>query len=63
MDFKNFFRILRPSTISPYAKYISNKPIIDPYDYKNFEKDFSDHIDLVLIKLILNKKLFIKLNE
>ena len=38
--FRNFFRILKPSTVSPYAKYISNKPIIDPQDYKCFEKDF-----------------------
>ena len=46
--FRIFFRILKPSTVSPYAKYISNKPIIDPQDYECFEKDFSDHIDFVL---------------
>ena len=46
--FRIFFRILRPSRVSPYAKYISNKPIIDPQDYKYFEKDFSDHVDFVL---------------
>ena len=45
---KIVFFFLKPNTVSRYAKYISNKPIINPSDYKNFENDFSEHIDLVL---------------